>query len=93
VSGVTDFIALDVETANADLGDICSIGLVHFRSGAVFKLLAILVDPEDECFSLDIKGSCIRGSDAVIAALALLRGGIISPRLAATARPRISDGS
>lgn len=44
---VGDFIALDVETANADFGSICSIGLVHFRSGEVFKKLTILVDPED----------------------------------------------
>jgi DNA polymerase III subunit epsilon len=48
VAGVTDFIALDVETANADFGSICAIGLVHFRAGAVFKSLTILVDPEDE---------------------------------------------
>ncbi|WP_375414657.1 exonuclease domain-containing protein [uncultured Bradyrhizobium sp.] len=44
---VTDFIALDVETANADLASICSIGLVHFKAGQVFKALTILVDPED----------------------------------------------
>jgi DNA polymerase III subunit epsilon len=47
VSEVRDFIALDVETANADSGSICSIGLVHFRNGDVFKSLTILVDPED----------------------------------------------
>ncbi|MEH2476262.1 DNA polymerase-3 subunit epsilon [Nitrobacteraceae bacterium AZCC 2161] len=45
---VTDFIALDVETANADFGSICSIGLVHFKGGTVFKSLTVLVDPEDE---------------------------------------------
>jgi DNA polymerase-3 subunit epsilon len=45
---VKDFIALDVETANADFGSVCSIGLVHFRTGGVFKSLTILVDPEDE---------------------------------------------
>jgi hypothetical protein len=43
-----DFIALDVETANADSASICSIGLVHFREGEVFKSLTILVDPEDQ---------------------------------------------
>lgn len=48
---VTDFIALDVETANSDFASICSIGLVHFRGGVVFKSLTILVDPEDD-FSL-----------------------------------------
>ncbi|MGY8684093.1 exonuclease domain-containing protein [Bradyrhizobium sp. UFLA05-153] len=50
----TDFIALDVETANADLGSICAIGLVHFRSGTVFKSLTILVDPVDQFDSLNI---------------------------------------
>jgi DNA polymerase III subunit epsilon len=47
VAGITDFIALDVETANADFASICSIGLVHFRSGVAFKSVTILVDPED----------------------------------------------
>lgn len=42
-----DFIALDVETANADLASICAVGLVHFRSGTVFRSLEILVNPED----------------------------------------------
>lgn len=44
---IRDFIALDVETANADLASICSIGLAHFRAGELFKTLTILVDPED----------------------------------------------
>lgn len=43
---VTDFIALDVETANADVGSICSIGLVHFRASKIFKSISILVDPQ-----------------------------------------------
>lgn len=30
-----DFVALDVETANADLASICAIGLVHFKAGEV----------------------------------------------------------
>ncbi|MBI5261715.1 MAG: transposase [Bradyrhizobium sp.] len=51
---MTDFIALDVETANADFGSICSIGLVHFRDGTVFKSLTILVDPEDEFDPINI---------------------------------------
>ncbi|WP_057845294.1 exonuclease domain-containing protein [Bradyrhizobium retamae] len=63
MSKVTDFIALDVETANADLGSICSIGLVHFRSGAVFKSLTILVDPEDEFDPLNIGIHGIRPED------------------------------
>ncbi|ODM73097.1 MULTISPECIES: exonuclease domain-containing protein [Bradyrhizobium] len=59
----TDFIALDVETANADLGSICSIGLVHFRSSDVFKSLTILVDPEDQFDSLNIGIHGIRPED------------------------------
>lgn len=42
-----DFVALDVETANADLASICAVGLVHFRAGEVFRSLDILVDPQD----------------------------------------------
>lgn len=63
VTEVTDFIALDVETANADFGSICSIGLVHFRAGAVFKSLTILVDPEDEFDALNIGIHGIRPED------------------------------
>jgi DNA polymerase III subunit epsilon len=63
VAGVTNFIALDVETANADFGSICSIGLVHFRSGSVFKSLTILVDPEDEFDALNIGIHGIRPED------------------------------
>ncbi|WP_271672997.1 exonuclease domain-containing protein [Bradyrhizobium sp. CCBAU 51627] len=60
---VADFIALDVETANADLGSICSIGLVHFRNGAAFKSLTILVDPEDEFDDLNSGIHGIRPED------------------------------
>ncbi|MDA9396395.1 hypothetical protein WN73_38440 [Bradyrhizobium sp. CCBAU 45394] len=49
-----DFIALDVETANADLASICSIGLAHFKSGELFKKLTILVDPEDDFDPINI---------------------------------------
>lgn len=51
---VTDFIALDVETANADFGSICSIGLVHFKAGEVLKSLTILVNPEDHFDDINI---------------------------------------
>jgi DNA polymerase-3 subunit epsilon len=62
---VHDFIALDVETANADFASICSIGLVHFRSGEVFKSLTILVDPEDEFDPINIGIHGIRPGDVV----------------------------
>ncbi|MGO3931803.1 exonuclease domain-containing protein [Rhodopseudomonas pseudopalustris] len=63
MSEVTDFIALDVETANADFGSICSIGLVHFRAGEVFKSLTILVDPEDDFDPVNIGIHGIRPED------------------------------
>jgi DNA polymerase III subunit epsilon len=65
MSGVTDFIALDVETANADFSSICSIGLVHFRSGSVFRSLTILVDPEDEFDPINIGIHGIRPEDVI----------------------------
>jgi DNA polymerase III subunit epsilon len=49
-----DFVALDVETANADLASICAIGLVHFKAGEVFRRLSILIDPEDEFDGINI---------------------------------------
>ena len=60
---VTDFIALDVETANSDFSSICSIGLVHFRGGEVFKSLTILVDPEDDFSPANIAIHGIRPDD------------------------------
>jgi DNA polymerase-3 subunit epsilon len=60
---VTDFIALDVETANSDFASICSIGLVHFRAGEVFKSLTILVDPEDDFSPANIAIHGIRPED------------------------------
>lgn len=62
---VTDFIALDVETANADVGSICSIGLVHFRAGKIFKSLTILVDPQGPFDPGNIAIHGIRPSDVV----------------------------
>ena len=63
MSRVTDFIALDVETANADVGSICSIGLVHFRAGIIFKSLSILVDPQGPFDPANVAIHGIRASD------------------------------
>ncbi|KYK45165.1 hypothetical protein A1D31_11075 [Bradyrhizobium liaoningense] len=60
---ITDFIALDVETANSDFASICSIGLVHFRAGEVFKSLTILIDPEDDFSPANIAIHGIRHDD------------------------------
>jgi DNA polymerase III subunit epsilon len=63
--GITDFIALDVETANADFASICAIGLVHFRSNEVFKSLTILINPEDEFAAANVRIHGIRPEDVV----------------------------
>lgn len=42
-----EFIALDVETANADIASICAIGMVHFRDGAIVRNLSTLINPQD----------------------------------------------
>lgn len=49
-----NFIALDVETANADFASICSIGLVHFNEGQVVKKLTILINPQDHFDAVNI---------------------------------------
>lgn len=41
------YIALDVETANADMASICSIGVACFDGGEVVDEWYTLVDPED----------------------------------------------
>jgi len=42
------FIALDVETANADLASICSIGIATFEDGEMTDEWYSLVDPKDQ---------------------------------------------
>lgn len=42
-----EFIALDVETANADLASICQIGLAMFKDGVHIDSWSTLVDPQD----------------------------------------------
>lgn len=45
---ISGFIAIDVETANADFASVCSVGLALFKDGALQKTLGFLVNPEDE---------------------------------------------
>ena len=42
-----DFVALDVETANADLASICQIGTATFQQGKIIDEFSTLIDPED----------------------------------------------
>ncbi len=41
------FVAIDVETANADMGSICQIGLARFVDGELVEEWGTLVDPDD----------------------------------------------
>jgi DNA polymerase-3 subunit epsilon len=42
-----DFVALDVETANADMASICQIGIAHFADGHLANEWKSYVDPKD----------------------------------------------
>jgi DNA polymerase-3 subunit epsilon len=42
-----DFVAIDVETANADIASICQIGIAGFANGQVAEEWKSYVDPED----------------------------------------------
>ncbi len=56
-----DFIALDVETANADLSSICQVGIAGFCNGRFHEKWESLVNPEDE---FDAINAAIHGIDA-----------------------------
>lgn len=43
-----DFVAIDVETANADLCSICQVGIALFRSSRLTDVWSSFVNPEDE---------------------------------------------
>jgi DNA polymerase-3 subunit epsilon len=55
-----DFVAIDFETANADLSSICQVGIVIFRDGEQIDSWATLVNPEDE---FDPVNTSIHGID------------------------------
>jgi DNA polymerase-3 subunit epsilon len=42
-----DFVAIDIETANADISSICQIGLVYFKERELCEEWKSYIDPED----------------------------------------------
>jgi DNA polymerase-3 subunit epsilon len=42
-----EFVALDVETANADISSICQVGMARFMNGELLEEWKTYVDPED----------------------------------------------
>ncbi|MCP4612922.1 MAG: transposase [Planctomycetes bacterium] len=53
-----NFIALDVETANADMASICQIGIAKYAEGKLVEEWSSLIDPEDyfDFINVDIHG-------------------------------------
>ena len=53
-----EFVALDVETANADCSSICQIGIARFEDGCVAEEWSSLINPEDyfDPFNVSIHG-------------------------------------
>jgi len=53
-----EFVAIDVETANADMASICQIGIARFKDNAVVAEWSALVNPEDyfDLINIDIHG-------------------------------------
>jgi len=50
-----DFVALDVETANKDIGSICQIGLAAFKDGALIQEWTSLINPEEKFHFFNIR--------------------------------------
>jgi DNA polymerase-3 subunit epsilon len=42
-----NFVAIDVETANADMASICQIGLAKVENGTLSEEWKTYVDPDD----------------------------------------------
>ena len=53
-----NFVALDVETANADMASICQIGIARYSEGRLVEEWSSLIDPEDyfDYINIDIHG-------------------------------------
>src|SRR6056297_1058998 len=47
MTNMSRFVAIDVETANADMASICSIGVAAFEDGALAAEWYSLLDPDD----------------------------------------------
>lgn len=53
-----EFVAIDVETANADMASICQVGVAKYKNGNLADVWSSLVDPEDyfDFVNIDIHG-------------------------------------
>lgn len=60
-----DFVAIDVETANADMASICQIGIACFQGGVLTEEWQTLVNPEDYFSDINIGIHGIDESDVM----------------------------
>ena len=60
-----EFVAIDVETANADMASICQIGLAKYKDGILDKEWSSLVNPEDYFDSINISIHGIDEQDVI----------------------------
>jgi len=79
-----NFVAIDVETANADPASICQIGVVRYENGVLADEWATYVDPQDR---FDVVNVSIHGIDEDT-----VRGAPTFPEVAGTLRSYL-DGS
>jgi DNA polymerase-3 subunit epsilon len=79
-----DFVAIDVETANPDMGSICQIGVARFAAGELVHEWVTLVDPEDYFHDMNVSVHGIEHRT--------VRGQPKLPEIAATIRARL-DGA
>ena len=70
-----NFVALDVETANADMAAICQIGIARFANAVMTDEWKSYIDPQD--YFDGIKGS-IHGIDEAVVAGAPTFGALVN---------------
>jgi DNA polymerase III subunit epsilon len=65
VAWTMEFIAVDVETANANLASICQIGIAHFVDNTIAHEWKSYVDPQDHFDAINVS---IHGIDETVVA-------------------------
>lgn len=76
-----NFVAIDVETANADMASICQIGLARYEQGALAYEWETYVDPEDYFDGMNI---AVHGIDE-----STVKGAPTFPEIAGTLRSHL----
>jgi DNA polymerase III subunit epsilon len=63
--GAMDFVAIDVETANANMASICQIGIATFEKGTLASEWKTYIDPQDRFDGMNVS---IHGIDESVVA-------------------------